>query len=198
LAWDEEFDRWFRRLGQMPFFKNSDDIEKMFDRMFREMLEGMPKELVRERRLPDGGTVREMGPFVYGYSMSMGPDGKPVIREFGNVKPSQKLTPFGRRRPTLQYREEREPLVDVMDEDERVKVLTEVPGVEKSDINLSCTEELLTISVDTERRKYYKEIELPAAVDPQSATATYKHGVLEVNLRKIEKRKPHGKSIRIE
>jgi HSP20 family protein len=182
----------------MPFFKGFDDIDKMFDRMFREMLEGMPKELVRERRLPDGGTVREMGPFVYGYSMSMGPDGKPVVREFGNVKSSQKLTPSGRRRPTLQYKEEREPLVDVMDEDESVKVLTEVPGVEKSDINLSCTEALLTISVDTEGRKYYKEIELPAAVDPQSATATYKHGVLEVNLRKIEKRKPRGKSIRIE
>jgi len=31
-----------------------------------------------------------MGPFVYGYSFSMGPDGKPVIREFGNVKPSLK------------------------------------------------------------------------------------------------------------
>jgi HSP20 family protein len=198
MAWDEEFDRWFRRWGQMPFFKDFDDIDKMFDRMFREMLDGMPKELVRERSLPGGGTVREMGPFVYGYSMSMGPDGKPVIREFGNVKPSQKLTPFGRRRPTLQYKEEREPLVDVMDEEESVKVLAEVPGVEKSDINLSCTEELVTISVDTESRKYYKEVELPAAVDPQSAAATYKHGVLEVNLRKIEKRRPHGKSIRIE
>jgi HSP20 family protein len=195
MAWDEEFDRWFRRRGQMPFFKDFEDIDKMFDRMFREMLEGMPKELVRERRLPGGGTVREMGPFVYGYSMSMGPDGKPVIREFGNVKPSQKLTPFGRRRPTLQYKEEREPLVDVMDEEGRVKVLAEVPGVEKSDINLSCTEELLTISVD---RKYYKEVELPAAVDPQSATASYKNGVLEVNLRKIEERRPQGKSIRIE
>ena len=198
MAWDEEFDRWFRRWGQMPFFRDFDDIDKMFDRMFREMLEGVPKELVRERRLPDGGTVREMGPFVYGYSMSMGPDGKPVIREFGNVKPSQKMTPFGRRRPTLQYKQEREPLVDVMDEDGSVKVLAEVPGVEKSNITLNCTEELLTISVDTESRKYYKEVELPAAVDPQSAAAAYQNGVLEVNLRKIEKRKPHGKSIRIE
>jgi len=26
-----------------------------------------------------------MGPFVYGYSMTMGPDGKPIVREFGNV-----------------------------------------------------------------------------------------------------------------
>jgi len=198
MAWDEEFDRWFRRWGQMPFFRDFDDIDKMFDRMFREMLEGVPKDLVRERRLPDGGTVREMGPFVYGYSMSMGPDGKPVIREFGNVKPSQKMTPFGRRRPTLQYKQEREPLVDVMDEDGSVKVLAEVPGVEKSNITLNCTEELLTISVDTESRKYYKEVELPAAVDPQSAAAAYQNGVLEVNLRKIEKRKPHGKSIRIE
>lgn len=28
----------------------------------------------------------EMGPFVYGYSMTIGPDGKPKVREFGNIR----------------------------------------------------------------------------------------------------------------
>ena len=39
-------------------------------------------------RLKEGGKVREVGPIVYGYSMTIGPDGKPRIREFGNVKPT--------------------------------------------------------------------------------------------------------------
>ncbi len=44
-----------------------------------------PRELVREYQTPDGGKVREVGPIVYGYSMTIGPDGKPKVREFGNV-----------------------------------------------------------------------------------------------------------------
>ena len=45
-----------------------------------------PKELIREYETSDGGKVREVGPIVYGYSMTIGPDGKPHVREFGNVK----------------------------------------------------------------------------------------------------------------
>jgi HSP20 family protein len=30
--------------------------------------------------------VREVGPIVYGYSMTIGPEGKPKAREFGKVK----------------------------------------------------------------------------------------------------------------
>ena len=44
-----------------------------------------PKELVREDQTPDGKKVREVGPIVYGYSMTIGPDGKPKVREFGNI-----------------------------------------------------------------------------------------------------------------
>ena len=46
----------------------------------------LPKELVREYQTPEGEKVREVGPIVYGYSMTIGPDGKPHVREFGNVK----------------------------------------------------------------------------------------------------------------
>jgi len=46
-------------------------------------------------------------PFVYGFSMSVGENGKPVIREFGNVEPSS-------RSPLLKV--EREPLVDLLQE----------------------------------------------------------------------------------
>jgi HSP20 family protein len=45
--------------------------------------------LVREYITPEGGEVREVGPVVYGYSMTVGPDGKPRVREFGNVKRSR-------------------------------------------------------------------------------------------------------------
>ncbi|MEM1776413.1 MAG: archaeal heat shock protein Hsp20, partial [Nitrososphaerota archaeon] len=99
--------------------------------------------------------------------------------EFGNIRP--------RGRPEIvELTETREPLVDVFEEDDTVKVVAEVPGVEKEDINLNATEDMLIISVKTPQRKYYKEVELPAKVDPNSAKASYKNGVLEVTLKKKE------------
>ena len=139
--------------------------------------------MVREERLPNGRIGRRTGPFVYGYSMTMGPDEKPVIREFGNVKPSRPSA-FGAPRPRLEVKGEREPLVDTLEEEGTIRVVAELPGVEKDAINLDTDENSLTISVDTEIRKYFKEVELPSTIDPESVQASYKNGVLEVTVTK--------------
>lgn len=85
MTWDDDFDRWFRRLRRQLGF-DFEHLEKMFYDLFNEMFENMSKDLYREEKLPDGSIVKRMGPFVYGYSMTLGPNGKPVIQEFGNVK----------------------------------------------------------------------------------------------------------------
>ncbi|MGD0688241.1 MAG: archaeal heat shock protein Hsp20 [Candidatus Bathyarchaeia archaeon] len=200
---DESFPDWFRsRRGRASPFGWMDrwfsDIDQMFERMFQDMAKGMPKDSITERKLPDGSTMRQFGPFVYGYSMSMGPDGKPVIQEFGNVKPSKKPGAFGLEQPALEPKDSREPLVDVINETEQVRVVAELPGVEKSDIKTTISENRLTISVDSAKiRKYYKEIELPTSVDPDTSKASYNNGVLEIVLRKV-KPKPRGREITID
>jgi HSP20 family protein len=73
-----------------------------------------------------------------------------------------------------------------------------VPGVTKEDITLNATEDRLTISVDTPKRKYYKEVALPEKVDPKTAKASYKNGVLEVTLDKLERKPPTGERIKID
>jgi len=65
-----------------------------------------------------------------------------------------------------------------------VRVIAELPGVEKEDIDLRATETSLTISAESQHRKYYKELRLPTPVNPKSAKATYRNGVLEVSLPK--------------
>jgi len=199
LSWESDFPSWSRRRKRWPFFDDwfFDDINKMFEEMFKDVAGTVPKELVRERRLPDGSTVREVGPIVYGYSMTMGPNGKPVIREFGNVKPSLEQRRFGPAKPGMTVKEEREPLVDVITEGDQVRVVAELPGVEKADINLQCTENEVIISVDTPQRKYHKALELPDPVDPESPKASYKNGVLEVLLKR-RRPTPKGKEIKIE
>ncbi len=136
------------------------EMERRMEEEFRMFTEKVPKEYVKERKLPDGSTVREFGPFVYGYSMKIGPDGKPEIREFGNIKKSLQGP---------QVKEEREPLVDVIEADGEIRVVAELPGVEKSDIKLRGTEDSLEISVDTPQYKYYKEVALPAKVRVKEA-----------------------------
>jgi len=179
---DEVFPEWFKRRWRFPTGNWFDDLERNFEEMFRGM--ELPKDLIRERKLPGGGTVKEMGPFVYGYSFSQGPDGKPVIREFGNVKPSIRGGPFGMSKPSLDVKEEREPLVDTIVQSDNVKVVAELPGVEKSDIALECDGRNLVLKVDTDKHRYYKSLELPVEVDPDTSKASYKNGVLELILRR--------------
>jgi len=165
-------------------------MEKMMDEELKSFTEKVPKEYVKERKLPDGSTVKEMGPFVYGYSMKIGPDGKPEIQEFGNIKKGLKGTP--------QVKEEREPLVDIVETNEDIHVVAELPGVEKTDIKLHGTEDSLTISVDTPNNKYYKEAVLPVKVRIKEAKSSYKNGVLEVIIPKAEvSNKPKGEPIDI-
>jgi HSP20 family protein len=204
----DDFPEWFKKKKKRnPFFGNwffgdiedmMKEMEEMMERDFEQFRTRIPEELKRERKLPDGSTVPEWGPFVYGYSMTIGPDGKPKIREFGNVKPSSEAETCGVNQPCLDVKEEREPLVDIVDADSEIKVIVELPGVEKEEIKLSGTDDKLTISVDTPQRKYFKEIDIPAKIDPKKAKTSYKNGVLEVTLPKIEEKKPSGEEIKIE
>jgi len=193
---DEDYPEWFKRkrspFTKDPFFGDIDQMfrqmEKMMEEEFKNFTEKVPKDYVKERKLPDGSTVKEWGPFVYGYSMKIGPDGKPEIQEFGNLKKSLKGP---------EVKEEREPLVDVVETDSEVRVVTELPGVEKTDIKLHGTEDSLTVSVDTAQYKYYKEVTLPVKVRVKDAKSTYKNGVLEVVIPKVEALKSKGEPIDI-
>ncbi|WP_135852209.1 Hsp20/alpha crystallin family protein [Halorussus salinus] len=76
--------------------------------------------------------------------------------------------------------------VDVHETDETVRVIADLPGVEKDDIDLKCDGEVLTISAGSDHREYDERVRLPTQVDEHSATATYNNGVLEVQLDKGE------------
>jgi HSP20 family protein len=192
------WDDWYKRFreGRGFFFTDiermMDEIDKEMSKAFRDMENMIPRDLVRFRNQPDGSIKREYGPFIYGYSVNIGPDGKPIIREFGNLKPGSKVEGS----PPLNLRDSREPLIDVLDESDNVKIIAELPGVEKEDIQLSATEKKLTIKVDMPERKYYKELDLPAEVDNSSGKCVYKNGVLETIFKK--KRKSEGTRIKVE
>ncbi|AFL66857.1 archaeal heat shock protein Hsp20 [Desulfurococcus amylolyticus] len=183
-----EDDWWYRR-RRRPFWSEDlfDEIDKMFEDMERMVWDLMrrfsrgftPEELREIERQLERQGIR---PYVYGFSITIGPDGKPVIREFGNMR---------RERGKPVITEEREPLIDVFESGDEVTVIAEIPGVEKDKIDVKVSDDgrTLIINASDTNRRYYKEVELPSKVDPSSAKASYKNGVLEVKLKKAGKGK---------
>jgi HSP20 family protein len=115
--------------------------------------------------------VREIGPIVYCYSVNIGPDGKPKIREFGNIRPSGRNKIFGGSNSIddaiadeePQITAEREPIVDVLTTDKEVKVIVEVPGINKENIKVNAYDTSVEISaIDTaESKRYHRLVDLP-------------------------------------
>jgi HSP20 family protein len=176
-------DRWWekRRKERHPWF----DVFREFDRIEKIMNE-MMRQAFRSSRSPFETSEKRKSfrPHVYGFSISVDSNGRPKIREFGDLQRSR----YGTR-----IREQREPLVDVLDEEEEVVAVAELPGVQKEDITLHATKDELIIRVDTPKRKYHKELPLPEEVDSKPVKTSYKNGVLEVRFKK----KKNGKEEKI-
>jgi HSP20 family protein len=146
----------------------------MMDEMMRQAFES-PSSKRRDKR------VTRTGPYVYGFSMTTGPDGKPIIKEYGNIKPDSQPS----KAQIREIKEETEPLIDILEEDKAITILAQLPGAKKEDIHVSVTETQTTITADTEEQSYHKRLQLPAIIDPKSAKTSYKNGVLQIKLRKM-------------
>ena len=161
---DDEFNRIFKRMSGSFF--NIDDLFEEFK------TEGV-----------------QSGPYYYGYSMTVGPDGKPVVKEYGNVKPG-----------LLPSSDKREPVVDtILDEKENlVKLVAEMPGVEKSDVKILVQGKSVDITAEHGEKKYHANVPIKYKVDENSAKASYKNGILELVFKLIEDEKPKGKTVEVE
>jgi HSP20 family protein len=100
--------------------------------------------------------------------------------------------------PTL-----RAPRVDVLDRDNEIVVRAEIPGVSKEDLDVSLTDDTVTIRGTArheeereEKGQYYRReleygefsrtVTLPTSVDTNKAAAKFHDGILELTLPKME------------
>jgi len=107
----------------------------------------------------------------------------------------------------------RTPISDVYETENSVIAVFEIPGVEKEDIELMVSEDRIEVSTkkkkeeeekkkgyyryEAEAKAYYRMISLPAKVIPEKAEATYKNGVLRVEIPKKEKKLEKAKRIAV-
>jgi len=164
MFFDSEIDRIFKRMSNSFF--NIDDIFEEFK-----------------------GNGSDSGSCCYGYTMTVGPDGKPVVKEYGNAKPGLPPTSYTR-----------EPLVDtIVDEKEKiVKLVAEMPGVEKTDVKIVVENKTVDLSAEHDEKKYHVKVPVQHKVDENSAKASYKNGILQIIFKLVEEEKPTGKKVEVE
>ena len=134
---------------------------------FFEML-GSVADQAAER--PSGKRVKA----VYGFRVRSA-DGKPFFESFGNVKPDAGGAAID---------ESHEPLVDVFDEGDHVRLVAELPGVEAGDIHFEIADQVLRLRARRAERRYERDVDLPCAVLAEQAQTAYRNGIFELKLPK--------------
>ncbi|MBD3203309.1 Hsp20 family protein [Candidatus Woesearchaeota archaeon] len=114
----------------------------------------------------------------------------------------------------VQEKRYRQPLTDVWETENQVIATVELPGVNKEDININVDDDMLEIKVEKKHEEkkekkgmyrlersysgFYRSFALPGHVDPDRTKATYKNGVLEIKIPKLEKEKDKSKKVKVE
>ncbi len=162
---DNEIDRIFKRMSN-PFF-HMDDI-----------FGDLPAD--------------EAKSYSFGYTMTVGPDGRVVVRKLGDAATDKPDLP-----PNFDVRE---PIVDtIVDEkEEAVKLIAEMPGVEKTDVKILVDEnKMVDISAERDTKKYHIRVPLKHKVVEDSAKASYKNGILQLVFKLVDN-KPTGKKVEVQ
>ena len=155
------------------------EAENMLNRMFRTVREMEPAAIANF-------------PYYYGYQITVGPDGKPKVREFGNVRPSA--------RGLIEQTGIREPMVDtaINEKENTLTITAEMPGVTKQNIKVNVTDGFVSIHAEQAEKKYHTDIPVNVQIDDASAKATYSNGILELKIKLKEDPKLKGRKVKVE
>jgi HSP20 family molecular chaperone IbpA len=104
-----------------------------------------------------------------------------------NSRAKRQICPYRYRAPRIhrerKWREPR-PLIDILEDKSEIIVITEFAGFKRENLKIHIKNQRLTLSAENPDRKYYKSLNLPKRVIPNTMRTTYKNGVLEIRLEK--------------
>jgi HSP20 family protein len=103
------------------------------------------------------------------------------------------------------------PAIEMFERDNTLIVRVELPGLTRKDINVEVLENLLTIEgerhVEKKEKskgvyrneryygKFYRALPLPDGVDPETAKATFRDGILEIEMAAPVRKEHHGRRL---
>lgn len=111
---------------------------------------------------------------IVGFNVRMGLGDESVsVEPFGNLRRD-------RDSGKTVVQELREPLVDVIEEDDHTLVLAEMPGITDEDVRIEIQDDVLTIKAERGDKKYQKEILLPESYSREKIAVSCNNGILEI------------------
>ena len=167
------------------------DMEKIFNELTRPFFNGFGdlKDCAVLQGNPNGTKS-----YSFGYAMTVGPNGQVTVKKLGDSNPVDGCATHN---PDTGVRE---PIVDtIVDEKEtELKLIVELPGVEKQDVKVA-VEENKTVDISTEHdvKKYHVRVPLKHEIVENSAKATYNNGILQLVFKLVDKT-PSSTQIEIE
>jgi HSP20 family protein len=169
----------------LDIWKNPRIGRSLFEEMDREFAEAEHMLNGMFRIVPDivpSGINLEDFPYYYGYQITIGPNGRPKINEFGNVKLGSKG------------------FVDnVLNKKQNTLTITaEMPGVDKENINVNVTGQHVTLHAEKGDKKYHADIPIDINLDESTTKAVFLNGILELKIKLKENSRPKGKAIKVE
>jgi HSP20 family molecular chaperone IbpA len=168
-------------------FDNFNFFTDRLTKRFRAEIDQILKQ-VKSGKLKGTFETREISePGVRGYIIQgrFGSD-----REMEPLEPMEPLKP-SQRRPLPKepfelskeaFKETREPLTDIFEEENAIKIYVELPGESEENIHLRATEE----GVEVKSENFYKMIKLHGGnLDKQKMSSKYRNGVLEIAIPRV-------------
>ncbi len=162
-----------------------DDAFRDIDAFYRKLTERMLQQIEEIDKAVQSGRLQG--------EWNVKPIEKPGVKGYVAQGRFQLGEPLNLPRHALD--ETRQPLTDIFEDKEHVKLYVELPGVEKDDVQLNITD----AQAEIKAKNFYKTIDLPTKnVKFEEATANYKNGVLEVIIPKKKNANEKKKTIEIE
>ena len=123
------------------------------------------------------------GSGYHGYVISTGPNGYPVVKEI-----------YDPQQPLEAKNDEVDTIYD--EKTNTIKMVVEMPGVEKSDIKINVDNRVVHIYAEREGKKYDIKTNIDKNIKETSANASYRNGILEIVFPVIEE-KQSGHAINV-
>ncbi len=167
------FDEYFNNLiNEMNL--RFEQMHRVFEKGLEEKTKGDPQVFSRS----------------WGYSYQLGPDGVPRVQTWGDTPENFQLPrfmdPFGGRKALTSSTD---PTVDIIEDEDEFRIIAEIPGIEKQNLDIEVTKSQVRITGSQEDRSYHKEVQIPGKINPKSTKVSLRNGILELRAEWLEKPK---------
>lgn len=142
---------------ELTDFGNIDEINTMISKIVKEMIAS--------------NTASQNENLMYEFNIRVDKNGISLIENYNN-EPANAA-----------YAKKSEPLIDIIERQNEMIVMAEMPGMDKKRIRITLDDAKLDISANGQN-PYRKSLSLPYCANPIGSKASYNNGILEVVLKK--------------